>query len=95
MLIENLFINLNNLVINRSFGSSDSASITLMNDTLKHCHNNCLDDEECAANVIELSTATIFTMATTTTVTATTTTTETPLVFGSVISFGKKYFLDN
>jgi DNA repair exonuclease SbcCD ATPase subunit len=70
-----LFVNLNNLVevwldgndcVNSSFGAPYK-SLTSMNGFLKNCYNNCLNDEECAANMTETASTTTTTMATTTT----------------------------
>jgi hypothetical protein len=72
MINPQLFLNLNDLVevwldnnecTDSDFGGSDE-SLTLMNDNLKNCHTNCLNDDECAADMI----------VTTTTKTTTTTT---------------------
>jgi hypothetical protein len=74
----NLFLNLNNLVevwlnnnecVNNYFDGSSYSSLTTMNDNLKNCFNNCLKDDECAANMISTTTTTTTTMAATTTTT--------------------------
>jgi Leucine-rich repeat (LRR) protein len=94
MIHPNLFVNLNNLVevwlednecVSNGFGGSRNPGLTTMKNTLDNCYQNCLNDAECAANMIEPSTAT-------TSTTTTTTTKENSSVFGSVISFGKKFF---
>jgi hypothetical protein len=81
-----LFFNLNHLVevwldgndcVIKSFGGPYYPSLTTMNDNLKNCYKNCLNDDTCLANMI---------------VTTTTTTTESSSVLDSLISFGKKYF---
>jgi hypothetical protein len=79
MIHPSLFLNLNYLIevwldnnecADKNFGGYYDPSLTFMNDNLKNCYKNCLNDEECASNVIELST----TMATKTTTTTTKTT---------------------
>jgi hypothetical protein len=55
-----LFVNLNNLIdvwldgndcVNSNFGIT-AKSLTKINDSLENCYDNCLNDEECAANII-------------------------------------------
>jgi Leucine-rich repeat (LRR) protein len=67
MMNPNLFINLHHLVeirldggndcVNSNFGDSDP-SLKTLNDSLKNCYNNCLNNDECATNIIVTATTT-------------------------------------
>jgi Leucine-rich repeat (LRR) protein len=69
MVHPKLFLNLNNLVevllasnecVNKDFGGSGE-SLTTLNETLNTCYSNCLDNDECAANMTETTTTTMVT----------------------------------
>jgi Leucine-rich repeat (LRR) protein len=55
-----------NKCVDSNFGGSH-LSFSFMNDTLKNCYKNCLNNDECASNVLKLSTTESTTTSTLTT----------------------------